>query len=31
MSTKPIISQSLIINPINKIMSMEQIFEDINK
>jgi hypothetical protein len=31
MFTKPIISQSLIINPINIIMSMEQIFEDNNK
>ncbi len=29
--TKPIMSQSLSTNPINKVMSMEQIFEDINK
>jgi hypothetical protein len=31
MSTKPIVSQSLSINPINRVMSMEQIFQDINK
>jgi hypothetical protein len=31
MSTKPIISQSLLANLINKVMSMEQIFQDINK
>jgi len=31
MSTKPIISQSLPTNLINKVMSMEQIFQDINK
>ncbi len=29
-STKPIVSQSLFANPINN-MSMEQIFQDINK
>jgi hypothetical protein len=28
---EPIVSQSLFDNPINKIMSMEQIFQDINK
>jgi hypothetical protein len=30
-STKPIVSQSLFANPINKVISMEQIFQDINK
>jgi hypothetical protein len=30
-STKPIVSQSLFVNHINKVMSMEQIFQDINK
>jgi hypothetical protein len=28
---EPIVSQSLFDNPNNKIMSMEQIFQDINK
>jgi len=28
---EPIVSQSLFDNPINKIMCMEQIFQDINK
>jgi hypothetical protein len=27
--TKPIVSQSLFVNPINKVMSMEQIFQNI--
>jgi len=31
MSTEPIVSQSLSTNPINKVMSMEQIFQDISK
>ncbi len=31
MSTKPIVSQRLFVNPINKVMSMEQIFQDISK
>ncbi len=30
-STEPIVSQSLSTNPINKVMSMEQIFQDLNK
>jgi len=30
-SREPIVSQSLFTNPINKAMSMEQIFQDINK
>jgi len=30
-STKPIVSQSLFFNHINKVMSMEQIFQDISK
>jgi hypothetical protein len=30
-STEPIVSQSLSINPINKVMFMEQIFQDISK
>ncbi len=30
-SIEPIMSQSLFVNPINRIMSMEQIFQDINK
>jgi hypothetical protein len=30
-SRKPIVSQSLFTNPINRVMSMEQIFQDINK
>jgi len=30
-STKPIVSQSLSDNPINKVMSMEQIFQDISR
>jgi hypothetical protein len=29
-STKPIVSQSLFINPINIVMSMKQIFQDIS-
>jgi DNA-binding protein YbaB len=31
MSTKPIVSQSLFVNPNNNVMSMEQIFKNINK
>ncbi len=31
MSIKLIVSQSLYVNPINKVMFMEQIFQDINK
>jgi hypothetical protein len=30
-SIEPIVSQSLSNNPVNKIMFMEQIFQDINK
>jgi hypothetical protein len=30
-SIEPIVSQSLSITPINKIMSMEQVFQDISK
>jgi hypothetical protein len=30
-SIKPIVSPSLSSNPINKVMFMEQIFQDINK
>jgi hypothetical protein len=30
-STKPIVSQSLSTNPIYKVMSMEQIFQDISR
>jgi hypothetical protein len=30
-STEPIVSPSLSSNPINKVMFMEQIFQDINK
>ncbi len=31
MSTKPIVSQRLFVNPINRVMFMEQIFQDISK
>jgi hypothetical protein len=31
LSIEPIVSQSLSPNPINKVMSMEQIFQDISK
>jgi hypothetical protein len=30
-STEPIVSQSLFVNPINKVMFVEQIFQGINK
>jgi hypothetical protein len=30
-STKPIVSQILIVNPINRVMSIKQIFQDISK
>jgi hypothetical protein len=30
-SIEPIVSQSLSISPVNRVMSMEQIFQDINK
>jgi hypothetical protein len=30
-SVEPIVSQGLYVNPINRVMSMEQIFQDINK
>jgi hypothetical protein len=30
-STKPIVSQFFFANPINRIISMEQIFQDINQ
>ncbi len=30
-SIEPIVSQSLSVNPINRVMSMEQIFQDISR
>jgi len=30
-SIEPIVSQNLFANPINKVMSMEQIFQDISR